>query len=69
MGATQDADPVISSFHRQLRRPLRPLAAVVAPLIEDLCSPRRRLAEQAHWGRVGRRISDSVQLARDGQLA
>jgi hypothetical protein len=53
----------------QLRNPPTGWATAVAPLIEELFVKAATVAEQDHWRRVGRRISDSVQLARDGQLA
>lgn len=51
----------------QLRDPPIGWASAVAPLIEELFASAATVAEQDHWRRVGKRITESVQAARAGQ--
>jgi HEAT repeat protein len=48
----------------ELRDPPRGWATAVAPLIEELFARASTVPEQDHWRRVGRRITESVLVAR-----
>jgi hypothetical protein len=67
-----ERDPLVfAELQRSLELRLPPLgwATDVAPLIEDLFMRANSVADQDHWRRVGRRITESVQHARDASAS